>query len=87
MADTPVGNGAASWPDVVLAYIAFARDHTLVFAIAHAILVAVLLSAGWIVWMLLPRATKVLVAQYKLERERRAEAPPPPKQRPPRRKR
>jgi hypothetical protein len=86
MADTPVGNGSASWADVALAYIAFARDDPPAFALTHGILAGVLALLAVVVWMLLPRATKVLATQYKLERER-AGVPERAKLRPPRRRR
>lgn len=46
----------ATWPDVALATISFAREEPIVFV---GVLLGVLLPTAFIVWFLLPRASTV----------------------------
>lgn len=55
--------GGASWPDVALAIVAFAREDTANFVVVVAVLALVL-------WFLFPRVTVMLRERYLLARSR-----------------
>ena len=61
--DAADGSGA-SWPDVALAIVAFAREDTEKFLVVVVILAIV-------VWLLFPRATVVLRESYRAVRSKR----------------
>ena len=61
----------ATWPDVALALVAFAREDPWTF-------VGILAAVGFIVWCLFPRATRTFMAAYRAERRIRGGAAQPP---------
>ena len=65
------GTFGATWPDVALALVEFAREDPWTF-------VGILAAVGWIVWCLFPRATRTLMEGYRAARrlERRDVQPP-----------
>ena len=60
---TPHG---ATWPDVGLAIVEFAREDTWKF-------IAILVALGVILWFLFPRATRTLRQAYDVARSRQRE--------------
>lgn len=69
--DATDGSGA-SWPDVALEIVAFAREETWKFLAVAAILIIIL---AVVLWFLFPRATATLRASYLAARsEHRREA-------------
>ena len=61
----------ATWPDVGLALVAFAREEPWTF-------IGVFAAICLIVWCLFPRATQVLMAAYRAERRIRGRDAQPP---------
>lgn len=56
----------ATWPDVGLAFVEFAREDTLKF-------IVILIVFGVILWFLFPRATRTLRQAYDVGRSRQRE--------------